>query len=584
MRSGVYGLASLDGAPISSHDRSVLFAGLQPVSAQDCLLAGRDARLESVHVHQGLDGLDVLLGDLDEAGDLRRRPGPQVEANDAALAAAAHDRWAVEAPARLAGEWLLVRWSASSRTLTLSMSECLRDPCHFATDGRRVAIAPDLIRLARLEWIGSVFDPDMVMRAMGRHPLRRTMGNRTILAGVSTLLPGMTVTIGPTGVRTETTTPSAPPRLMNISFDDAMAETEALLRAGMRRDLARWRHVAVMLSGGLDSSLLAWLSSEERREGQSVTFLTSASPAGSGIEDETRWAEMVMEHVGAPLVRVAPAASANVYLPAARAFEAAQTPLIGPRHYLYAALEDAAISRGATAMVDGAFGELTLSNHGFCLDTPTDRLRRTAQDMLSSARGVFRPASLGDSFHVQAASSAIVDHFRGVRPDDFKESVPRRLKPTDPLGFEDGGEKTAAQPSASTDPALRYLRPFRDRQLLQRFAGYPASFVLRDGMSRAPVRALLRGRLPDVIARRTSKMAFSPTHDHMLRTQAGEELDRLADQRAAGADEWLDMDWLERSLIQVRDAADTRRIDRFKLQATAGAAEFFRWWRAAVTR
>jgi asparagine synthase (glutamine-hydrolysing) len=110
-------------------------------------------------------------------------------------------------------------------------------------------------------------------------------------------------------------------------------------------------------------------------------------------------------------------------------------------------------------------------------------------------------------------------------------------------------------------------------------ASYPAAFVTHGGLSRAPARALLHGRLPDTIALRQSKMAFSPTYDAMLQAHAAQAIERLADQRAAGAGEWLDLAWLERALRVAGQGVRLSTDAAFRLQCTAMAAEFFRWWR-----
>ncbi|HAV49751.1 MAG TPA: hypothetical protein DCX75_06085, partial [Brevundimonas sp.] len=111
------------------------------------------------------------------------------------IAAAGHERWGVEAATRLAGEWTLVRWDERARTLTLLMSECARDTCYFAASGGRVAVSAELVRLTRLPWVDGTFDRDAVIRTMGRHSLRETLGDRSIIKGARQLQPGTSVTL-----------------------------------------------------------------------------------------------------------------------------------------------------------------------------------------------------------------------------------------------------------------------------------------------------------------------------------------------------------------------------------------------------
>lgn len=579
MKSGIYALAALDGAPLEPGDRAIVFAGREapPLNAAGCLLAAQDADAGAISAQREGDRIELLLGSLDEPEEAARALGLDPRVPPTALAAAAHDRWGVATAVRLSGEWLLARWDGSARTLTLLMSECARDDCYFAVAGGRVAVAPTLAGLARLPWVDDDFDAEMLVRTMGRYQLRTGMGERTILKGVSQLRSGSAVTIRVDGTVTEMASPPPPPALAKISFEDAMGEVEALLRRIMRQRMARADDVAFMLSGGLDSSLLAWLGAEECRPGQRLHFLCSASPEGSGIADETGWAQAVTDHLGAPLIRIVPV-KADIYVPAPAMFEARAVPTLSPRHYLYRALEDAAASRGASLLVDGAFGELTVSNHGFFQEPPVRRLRRLARlarDGIGAlARG--RQARLVDDFHVQLAPALLAS----MAPTDAapEESL-RRLGAHDAIGYEMGWRKTAGQVTAASDPRTRFALPFRDRRLLRLVAALPASFATKDGAPRAMARALLRGHVPDRIALRQCKMAFSPTYQIMLRAHAPAARARIAAQHDADAGDWLDLDWLDRSLAAVAAGATLTLRQSFRVQGTAIAAEFFRWWR-----
>jgi asparagine synthase (glutamine-hydrolysing) len=74
-------------------------------------------------------------------------------------------------------------------------------------------------------------------------------------------------------------------------------------------------------------------------------------------------------------------------------------------------------------------------------------------------------------------------------------------------------------------------------------------------------------------------MPFSPTYLGMLADQAAAARERIPSQRAAGAGEWLDLDWLDRALTRVASQPSLARTQPFTVQGTAIAAEFFRWWR-----
>lgn len=580
MKNGIYGLAALDGAPLDPRDRAILFAGIDGAMqvAPDCALAARDANADAIHVARDGDRVAVLLGDLWEPEENARLLGLERDCGPAKVAAAAHDRFGVDAATRLAGEWLLLRWDGGARALSLLMSECARDDCYFAVSDERVALAPELTRLANLPWVDADFDAEVLIRTMGRFAIRAGLGERTILKGVMQLRPGTSVTIRAEGVANAVAAEPPPPLLSGIGFEDAMGEVERLLRRVMRRRLQGVGDAAFLLSGGLDSSLLAWLAADLAGSGQRLHFLSSAAPDGSGIADETGWAALVADHLGVPLTRVAPPADADVYAPLPRLFAAWEAPIASPRHYLYRAFEDEAVARGAKVIFDGSFGELSISNHGFDLDSPRQRMRglaRAAREGIRQwARG--RSAALAGQFHAQLAPDLLADMARDFTPPVEPH---RTLRANEAFGFEPGGGKAARQSTRSSDPRTRYELPLRDPRLLRLVAGFPAVFTVHDGASRAMIRALLRNRLPDRIAHRQCKMAFSPSFQPMLRQQAADARERIAAQAAAGAADWLDLAWLDRALERAARGARLTPGQAFRAQGTAIAAEFFRWWR-----
>lgn len=603
MRNGIFGLFSLDGAPFDARDRRVLFDAiatdqgvvaahsgaddLTARSAPGALVVVRDHATGAIHVHDDGTSLAVLLGDLDEPGALAMRLAMPMEANHAALAMAAHARWGRNAPAALAGEWLSLRWHAPSATLTLMMAEGAHEVCHVATDGRRVAVAPDLVRLARLGWVDATFDPDRLLRTMGRAHLRASIGAGTILKGVMRVRAGACITIRDDRVDVAAPDPWEPPAPASITFEDAIAELDALLRRIVRQRLTRANGIAIGLSGGLDSSLMGVLAAAARHGRQTLMSLTSAAPAGSGMADESGWAAIVAGHLDMPLVAVTPSADADVYRPSARTFAATESPTLSPRHYLYEALGDAAVAAGAQLLVDGSFGELTISHHGDGLGARWMSPRALARDMRDGWRDRWHdltmPAWLAD-YHVMPARGAIAALGDPrtpslQRPPSHKG---RGLSDDAPLGFAAGFDRIGQQSTASGDARLRTVLPLRDPRLIRLMASYPAGFARHDGIDRAPIRALLRGRLPEAVVTRPKGLAFSPTYDAMLRDQAGAAIARLPDQRRAGAGDLLDLDWLARMLGHLRDGERLSRETMIRVQGTACAAAFLCWWQQAA--
>jgi asparagine synthase (glutamine-hydrolysing) len=152
----------------------------------------------------------------------------------------------------------------------------------------------------------------------------------------------------------------------------------------------------------------------------------------------------------------------------------------------------------------------------------------------------------------------------------------RPLRPSHPLGYPAGVLKIGKWLTDTPGGDVRHIKPFFDRSMIELVAGAPASFTHATGLPRSFVRAMLQDRLPTSIVRRTSKAPFSPDFYPRLCRQAPAARDRLAAWRTAGADQWLDLEWLDRMLARIA-SGPLAPATMFRIQSTANAAEFFVW-------
>lgn len=283
---------------------------------------------------------------------------------------------------------------------------------------------------------------------------------------------------------------------------------------------------------------------------------------------------MVAAHLGLHHVPVVPDRAASVYRPNPEIYQQAGGPTLSPRHYLYRALCASARDHGVETLFDGAFGELTLTSY-MPLETPRYRLRQAAKRVLGRGAGqtIDAPCHIRLAPHRLAKLQLTVAGLVGP----YRELLASR-KPGDVWGWIPGFDKSWGA-STLLDHGLRGHTPFRDPRLLALFAGFPARFLVQDGLNRAPARAMMAGRLPDAIRLRRTTGAFSP--DYMMRicSQADEVLDRFPAFRKAEADDWIDLAWLEASLQQIGARGAQSIPEAFEVQLTAMAAEFLVWWR-----
>lgn len=572
-RTGLYGLFDLNAAPPDPQAAAAL--GLAAAAqGRDHVAAVID--LADPEAAQGLwaDGaLTLFLGRLDEPDAIAKRLGMSGDAPHVALAGAALARFGPDIRSLLHGEWALVHWD--SRALILAASLCLRDPLFHAVRGSRIAIGPDLRQLSRIAWVGDDFDPAGLLMALGRAGLRTPGDTRTSVAGIAALIPGQFVTIDRAGIHAAPPATIEPAEDWRGDLDTAMAETQALLLRIVRQRMVSG-DIACMLSGGLDSSTLAWLVAEAREPERRLRFLTSAAAPGSDQVDEVGEAAVVAAHLDIPHDQVVAAAFPGPYRPDPILFRDANGPSLDVRHYLYHRFAAETRAHGAALLFDGQFGELTLTN-SLPLCTPRSRLR-TARDALRARWRTAPPPA--DAFHVHLAR-----HWLNAPPGPLCD--PLRSAP-DPLTLAAPGERWGISPAfakAARAPAsldlgrVRVAMPFRDPRLLALVAGFPAAMLYPETGARTPARHLLAGKLPDMIRLRGKGPGFAPDYADRLQSEAETARERIALLRRAGADEWFDLDALDRGLALAARGATARHGDATRVQLTALAGEFIAWWR-----
>lgn len=481
------------------------------------------------------------------------------------------DRLGSSLPEQVDGEWLLLDWRPGR--LVLTQSRVRRDWLFIARSGDRVAISGNIECIAALDWVGRELDPLGFAAAFGRGPLRAGASRQTILPGVQRLEPGEVLILTPGAEhRHRAALPLVQP--WQGDFAEAVAAAQALLHRIIGERLAEAGSAGLLLSGGLDSSTLAALIVDHVGSVSAIPAFTSVAPEEGGLADERAEAALVAAHLGLRHVPVVPDRAASVYRPSAEIYRQAGGPTLSPRHYLYRALCGAARDQGVATLFDGAFGELSLTSY-MPLETPRYRLRRAAKRLLG--RGADQ--AWDGSYHIHLARHRIAELQSTVAELIAPYSWPVASRtPGDAWGWIPGFDKSWGA-ATLLDHDLRGDTPFRDPRLLALFAGFPARYLVQDGLNRAPARAMMAGRLPNAIRLRRTTGAFSP--DYMIRIggQAHQVLDRFPLFRKAGADDWIDLAWLETALRQVEARGPQSITEAFEVQLTAMAAEFLVWWR-----
>lgn len=578
--SGLYGLFCVDSAPISATDARHLGISV-PQMPTSWLIDGHDSHFsDAVHRHSGTGGDIVLVGQIAEADEFASRLGLARNAPVAAIAAAAFARFGAQTPAEMLGEYSLLNRAIDGR-LTLMIGPTMRDRLHYAKVGARVAVAPDLFRLARIDWVGNDVDEAGLLFRWGRAHVRDSIGDRTMLAAARQLGPGESVVIEVDGrtkhFKTDIFVPQ--PRWQG-TFADAVAESEDMLRKIMRERMRSGARPAILLSGGLDSSLLAWLASSERNTGQLMFALTSAAPVDSGIADETPFAMQVADHIGLDCIRTVAADEVDFFRPPDKILSGASGPILSNRQCLTEAFQIAAKARGANMMVNGSYGESNITAN-LPVKNLAKRLRAVASQIYHGLCGTNDDLLDTHPFHIRIAPHRLANLPKAICAaiELPRKPIPLVPKRTGLFGYSPGAETAVLQPNEFYPGALRMDFPYRDMRLFRLFAGFPVAMLLEGGHDRPVVRSMMEGHIPDAIRLRRRGMPAEPDRFFRMQRQASAARVRIAEFRKADIDELIDLDWLDAALLRVAMQGATDNTDSNEVQLTALAAEFLFWWR-----
>ncbi|HTO92102.1 MAG TPA: asparagine synthase (glutamine-hydrolyzing) [Candidatus Sulfotelmatobacter sp.] len=167
-------------------------------------------------------------------------------------------------------------------------------PLYLAEHGQRLLFASEIKALLADESLPRAIDAESLglYLALGFVP-----GERTMLAKIRKLRPGCRALVTPGGARVERYWPW--PRfdrpMVGVSLESATSEARRLLADSAEAMLLSDVPVGLLLSGGLDSSVLAALLPEPRRR-ELLTFCIGFDDAGQ--HDERRFARTVAQALG----------------------------------------------------------------------------------------------------------------------------------------------------------------------------------------------------------------------------------------------------------------------------------------------
>lgn len=497
---------------------------------------------EDAHDHQPIvhpSGQWAIVADarIDNRDELAEQLGlgPHQALSDAALIGHAYDAWGAAFVDRLLGDFAVAIWSPGRQILTLLRDPTGQRPLHFHAGRGFAAFASMPSGLHALPEIPAEIDEEQLARFVADIPRD---GPATTFRGVRRVEPGHIVEIGRDGVRSRNYWP-LPEGTIRFSRDQDYVDAlrEQLDRAVAARLRGAGSTAAAHLSAGLDSSAVTATAAMIDR-GRTILAMTSAPRLGfdgpvphDRIGDESALAGLTaamhpnIDHV------VLRSQGASFLDSLARDAALHQDPVGHPCNQLWWSTTNAAAQeRGASVMLTGEAGNLTLSAGGLSVLTDFVRAGRFGdwlrearaavgsgkprwRGVLAASFGPWMPRPLwralnrvNSGYAGEAAGigllapkwrTALADEAdaraRGGRPERDQRQVRwRLLQKSDPGNFRKG---------ALAGWGIDERDPTADRRLAEFCLALPPEQLFHGGESRRLARLALADRLPKAILR-----------------------------------------------------------------------------------
>jgi asparagine synthase (glutamine-hydrolysing) len=470
---------------------------------------------------------------------------------------------------RLRGPFALVAWNAETQRGVLAQDQLGGRSLFTYLDGSRLVFATEVVLLLRL--LRQRPGPDDV--ALAYHLVDHSVpDDRTLFDGIRRVGGGRHLELSPAGhLHRRHWTPRYQP-LLQPSRVELAEQLRQTLSAAIDDALTPVpERAAMLLSGGLDSSVVAALASRSICALEAVSACFPDEPQ----LDETQWAGQVADHIGIPLTTV-PIERRQPLQAAASYLDAWQLPLPVPGIFIDEQLLATARSHGAMVAIDGQGGDELFGASHFLISDYLRRFRVPAAWRLARGNpwgGTTAPRRQVWRLMTQVGA-------RGALPPRLHE-VTRRWRPAeryapewlrpdlmrlyheteDPWRWKrlDGPRwwawlaDTLTRGRETADIA-NYLRrrahlggletrsPLLDVGLVEFMLRVPPEANFDPFVTRPLVRAALRGKLPPAVLARREKGDFSALqHRTLLAPENLREIRRLLDERTAEVGAYVDL-------------------------------------------
>ena len=210
-----------------------------------------------------------------------------------------YHRWGPDVVSHLHGMFAFVIAERDTGRVVMARDRLGIKPLYLAESPGRLRFASSLPALVRAGGVDTSIDPVALHHYLSWHAV--VPAPRTILSGVRKLPPATYRVIEPDGTSRDTKywqpRYERRPEHSGWSPRDWEDAVEEALRVAVRRRLVSDVPVGVLLSGGLDSSLIVGLLAQEGQTGL-ATYSIGFEAAGGRVGDEFQYSDVIAERFG----------------------------------------------------------------------------------------------------------------------------------------------------------------------------------------------------------------------------------------------------------------------------------------------
>ena len=423
----------------------------------------------------------------------------------------AYAAWGADCVRRFEGMFAFALWDPRDASLMLARDRFGMKPLYMTEDGQRLRFASSLPALLAGGGVSTAIDPVALHHLFTLHAV--VPAPRTILQGVRKLEPANTLHLRSDGSRRrlpywslQAQRPSQAP-----SEAEWLQRTHAVLRSAIDSHVhAADVPVGVLLSGGLDSSLLVGLLADHVRDLRTYSIGFESLDDGTEKADEFEYSDLVAQAFGTRHHKLSiPNSAVLQRLP--QTIARMTEPMFSHDVVAFDLLAEW-VGRDVKVVLAGQGADEVFGGYFWYPNMQAETglpLQRFARHYFDRNHAEWL-CMIAPEFQVPDVSSALVEQALS-RPgaDTFLDQVLRFDVTT--LIVDDPVKRVDNLPMAH---ALELRVPFLDRALVELAASMPPEFKLREG-GKFPLKAMSRGLIPDAVIDRPKGYFPVPALKHV---------------------------------------------------------------------